>query len=104
MSDTKHTSTPWLVAGHLIVSESGTSIAEIRPLRAEANAEFIVRAVNAHDALLDACKAIHECIDNGMLVRDTKNDSDPGWVIKQLPLAQALQKLGAALQKAEELQ
>jgi hypothetical protein len=59
---------------------------------------FLIAAVNE---LLEALKEIRELIDNGMLVRDTSHDHEPGWALKQIPLVQALQKIGLAISKAE---
>lgn len=60
----EHTPTPWNVRGtnglRIIYGENG-SIAEVKNLKRlvmenDANAEFIVRACNSHEALLEACK------------------------------------------------
>ena len=65
MADTTHTPTPWDVNGEFIDppppywdenGESHHSIAQAFGPNYKANAEFIVRAVNAHDDLLAACK------------------------------------------------
>jgi len=70
----KHTPTPWVYMStkgiylgcdenqkmaYAIESPSGNSW--VLQLDREANAEFIVRAVNAHDELLRACNALVEC-------------------------------------------
>lgn len=70
-----HTPTPWRLAtldesdgwqdAPLILQEDGCSIGEMSrgfphvnaTAGDRANAEFVVRAVNSHDALLAACKA-----------------------------------------------
>ena len=50
----KHTPGPWKVKLNL---EDGFNIARIWELpNSQANAEFIVRACNSHDDLLEACK------------------------------------------------
>jgi hypothetical protein len=54
------------------------------PGETEANAEFIVRAVNSHEALLEACRFAH--------VRALQNND---------PDADLIAKLFAAIQKAE---
>lgn len=63
----KHTPTPWrTVAGYGGINVIGANeygVALVHQLvglnapQTEANAEFIVRAVNCHDELLAACKA-----------------------------------------------
>ena len=64
MSDAKHTPTPWFHCGAEIgmaTETSGYGVAtatDTNFAQAEANAEFIVRAVNAHDAMLEALKII----------------------------------------------
>lgn len=66
MAESKHTPIPWLIDGsnsnEFIVSADGGRVASCcvngRYWReAEANAEFIVRAVNSHAALVAACEA-----------------------------------------------
>lgn len=69
----KHTPTPWKVGPHTVIlsNEGGypTAIADIAiPIRGkgadyaeqQANAAFIVRAVNAHEELLALLKEVHE--------------------------------------------
>lgn len=61
-----HTPTPWEVGEDVGQAERSIVTAECRDIctcetgfgDAEANAEFIVRAVNAHDDLLNACREI----------------------------------------------
>ncbi len=61
----QHTPTPWTRAitsaknmDCLIVNERGKNIAGVfaHPDTGDADSEFIVRAVNSHEALLEACK------------------------------------------------
>ena len=63
-----HTLVPWMLSdshGLCVVSEKGV-VADLEKSRtsaesseeSRANAEFIVRACNSHDALLAACKAL----------------------------------------------
>jgi hypothetical protein len=52
MTNTKHTPTPWTSKGDQVI-EDGEVVADCFQLP-EGNAEFIVRAVNSHEALLDA--------------------------------------------------
>jgi hypothetical protein len=64
-NETKHTPTPWHRAGDYIVSEDEIAVAEItNPCLAsqteDANAAFIVRAVNAHEALVRALRELIE--------------------------------------------
>lgn len=72
MPDTKHTPTPWewlrddrctsklkgcvVHAGSAIVAEVLAKAMINSQSKSEANAEFIVRACNSHDALVDALK------------------------------------------------
>ena len=62
MTIKKHTPAPWHVDGNgCSIATKGGQIAKIRPVymdraQREANAEFIVRSVNSHEALIDACK------------------------------------------------
>jgi len=54
----EHTPTPWLAGcdGYVIRVRPGTTNEVIAEVNTIANAEFIVRAVNSHDALLEAAK------------------------------------------------
>lgn len=80
----RHTPTPWLLGGNLVVAEKTAAIiCTMRLLNAEANAEFIVRAVNNFDSLLEACKIVLECAESG---------NPNGW----------RNKLQAAIKLAEE--
>lgn len=76
----KHTPTPWAIDSYrapngdsvivrIVGRGMGTPISaigrrhgDIRDAEERANAELIVRAVNAHDALVEALKAAHGCI------------------------------------------
>lgn len=59
MSELKHTPTPWTYVGNgpeqWVVYTNQTRIANV--LTPEADAEFIVRAVNSHEALITAVQA-----------------------------------------------
>jgi hypothetical protein len=46
----------------------------------------------------EALKGIMAFIDEGVLVRNTQNDSDPNWAIHQMPLVLALSKAKSALE------
>jgi hypothetical protein len=49
--------------------------------------------------LRDALAGVMELIDSGMLVRNTRHDSDPGWAITQIPLVQKLYMAQLALER-----
>lgn len=107
MDDGKHTATPWFVCGdpgHEPQSDSwylgrtigsvpeGTRVCDMTPLRnqlgREADARFIVRAVNAHDDLIAA-------LDNAEAVMSiVEPRSDKAQYLD------ALEKIRAALAKA----
>lgn len=104
----QHTPTPWrLVSGE--VWRDNTPIARMdrdfgngtTPEERDANADRIVLAVNCHDDLLAACKAIMALIDTGYLVRNTDQDSDSDWAMKQLGPVKDMQSAQAAIAKAE---
>ncbi|HXP63987.1 MAG TPA: hypothetical protein VN815_00815 [Steroidobacteraceae bacterium] len=60
----EHTPTPWFVMGNSIQTKGGNYIADLSSPRGsqerDANAAFIVKAVNNHDALVEA---LTECLD-----------------------------------------
>ena len=62
MTKVKHTETPWTVSANTIRAQSSLLLATIKEhlesnnVPQQANAEFIVRAVNNHELLLEACK------------------------------------------------
>lgn len=62
--ETKHTPTPWHISDeHRIVDEQGGLVADVKYAKATtaeamADAEFISRAVNSHEALLEAAKKV----------------------------------------------
>lgn len=66
MNETKHTPTPWFVSQYLddgrwgIVKGDGEIVIGLAERLTEANARFIVTAVNAHDDLVAAVKAMEE--------------------------------------------
>lgn len=70
----KHTPTPWRVAErwHVITDDNGQWLADtvtVQRLNEEeaANAAFIVRAVNSHNALVDALRdALGLILENGI--------------------------------------
>jgi hypothetical protein len=62
-----------------------------------ANARLIAEAPN----LLVALKGIMAHVESGMLVRNTSEDIDPGWAIKQLPLVMDLKAAVEAISNAE---
>ncbi len=65
------------------------------------DAAFIVRAVNAHDELVAACETVLNLLEQGILVRDTSNDADSGWMIKSLKLVRDLASIQSAVDKAK---
>ena len=79
----KHTPGPWKREGYLIIVDRKTrrrcaAIASICTTATmiekdwEANAEFIVRACNSHDDLLEACKALSEYV-SGQWLEEWEN-------------------------------
>ena len=56
--------------------------------------------VAVNERLVGALEAIFKCIDDGLLVRNTENDSQSNWAIKQIPLVNALSKAKQALLEA----
>jgi hypothetical protein len=81
-SQTRHTPLPWYlsekriaVKGHTPQGYSGVAVATTSPQNTDetrrADAEFIVRACNAHDVLLAACEAALE-------LRALERESEPG--------------------------
>ena len=52
--------------------------------------------------LLAALVAVLKLMDDGILVRDIRNDADPAWAIKQIPLVLALKKAQEAIKAAKE--
>ena len=68
---TQHTPAPWITggcSGRMIRSrDSYLEDGFLADVYTKANAQFIVRAVNAHDALVEACETLvaglktHEC-------------------------------------------
>lgn len=63
-----------------------------------ANARLIVAAPD----LLAACEAIFKLIDDGELVRNTKNDNSPTWALEQLGLVATLKDAQQAIAKAKQ--
>lgn len=73
-TEPKHTPTPWRHNALIIWGPNDEIVADVQhlgetlkfknPNVCPANAEFIVRAVNAHEELLDACKVMlgHYCV------------------------------------------
>jgi hypothetical protein len=50
--------------------------------------------------LLEALEELFKLVEDGVLVRSTTADGDPGWAMKQLPLVLTLSKTHAAIKKA----
>ena len=86
MSDKQHAPTPWLIDGQEFIDSRGVRIKDTQE-----NADFVIRAVNNHQALLDACKQAF------LLPRPwifTANISYDAWDA-------AFTKIEAAIQEAE---
>jgi hypothetical protein len=71
---TAHTPTPWKVikgdrehAFNIVHDSKNGGTAVVRDVLKEANAVFIVRAVNSHDNLINAIKLLLECVDASQL-------------------------------------
>ena len=108
-----HTPGPWATAGisnpqtnpRMSVwgpkapdAQSGEWIAkDIRP----ANAEFIVRACNAHDDLVAALKDVLAQFETGAFVRNTDSDGCSDWALKAAGPLRALAVAQKAVAKAE---
>src|SRR5690348_2080365 len=60
------------------------------------NARLIAAAPDLYAALTD----MFAMMDEGLLVRDTRNDGASGWAVRQLPLLNRLQRAHAAIVKA----
>lgn len=103
MSETKHTPTPWYLADdddcriccpEEDVCTADTHRDEYSPDEDEAiaNAAFIVRAVNSHDALVEALQSLLDetlnCVDDGTLPRDAV-DNNAGVKKARTALAKA---------------
>ena len=64
MSDTHHTLVPWSIGKRRWITSGDLDIARIHSVskigeaEAVANAEFIVRACNSHDALVDTLQSV----------------------------------------------
>ncbi len=58
----EHTKTHWIIAGNLVMSGDGKETIAIVPQ--EANARFIVRAVNNHDKLVEALESLFDDYEN----------------------------------------
>ncbi len=57
-----HTKTPWKYnEGRETIEAEGRDIAYLNPTDSDANAEFITRACNAHEELLEAVEALVDC-------------------------------------------
>jgi hypothetical protein len=77
----KHSPTPWKSQGHKVITDWQSDIIDEvvancvvvfnHDASEQDNADFIVRACNAHEDLLAACKAIHEDICDRLLDVDS---------------------------------
>jgi len=66
------------------------------------------KILNSHDALLETrkdllegLKALFKLMDDGELVRNTKNDNSPTWTLEQLAFVATLKDAHQAIAKAE---
>ncbi len=107
----KFTPGPWIVVSGLptlinsggmrAVGEPYRSIASTHVYKGdttlvdEANARLIAKAPEMYE-LLEAAISICDFMDAGVLVRSTKNDDDPQWAVKQIPLVKALKSISEA--------
>lgn len=86
-----------------IVRSPDSPIAEVYPLgsdprpEAEANARLIAAAPE----MLDALKLIKSMFEDGRIVRNIKNDGEPGWMLKMLHFVRELQTICLAIDKAD---
>ena len=101
MAAPKHTPTPWNYSSGMVWAGRGEEIAVARaarddeatsPCERDANAEFIVRACNAHDELLEALRSI--VVDADRLIAET-----PRHALSQ-PYTVLLDQARAAIAKA----
>jgi hypothetical protein len=87
----EHTPLPWCAKEGMIYAENGDgkTIATLNSPAVDADAEYIVRACNCHEELVEACKGLFEAM------------RESG---KNLPihLAPAWSKIWTALEKAGE--
>jgi hypothetical protein len=95
--EAKHTELPWHVAGNIVTESHGVAIAKCFDRGYEtpdvlANAAFIVRACNSHDALLAACEAVRQCLE---IMDNGQGNITSGCVFVQLADAIALARKGA---------
>ncbi len=101
----KHTELPWKVhpyeqnkGGYFQISNGAEWIAAPNT---RANAEFIVRACNCHEELVNGLQALVNFIDNNVLVRNIEHDADLSKYIEQsTTLVIALQNAQQALANA----
>lgn len=99
---TKHTPGPWFqkVARTMthLHSENGTMIGslELGCTEKEANARLIAAAPE----LLASCTAMMGYMEDGFLVRNTKDDVKSDWAIKALAFVQDLNVMHTAIAKA----
>ena len=78
----KHTPTPWFVSEGCILTKD-LPLSNCRPqdlVPLQENAPFIVKACNAHEELLEACKAAYGCRkgNHGMLKQAIANAEGGG--------------------------
>ncbi|WP_155835255.1 hypothetical protein [Herbaspirillum sp. RV1423] len=107
----KHTPTPWRLSGQMIVGENSYRVAEVNSpdYRARGkerredweycrgNAEFIVRACNNHDALVEKLKAQFHAVDWLMAKLIA---ADPTFMPSESPIWDSVKGTHAALTAA----
>ena len=61
----------------------------------------VASRINAHDELVAALADVFAMMDEGYLVRDTSEDAEPGFAMRQLPYVQRLAKARAMLEAVQ---
>lgn len=90
------TMTPEFRADAMLVILSGKNTPEqMARFRADLTAAF--KALDAHDALVEACKGLLDLFDSGWAVRDTSRDHEPGYATRQIKPVQSLAAAHAAI-------
>ena len=93
----KHTKGPWKYGGCI----TGPNNELICQMHDEENVCADAALISAAPDLLDACKEIQGMFERGEIVRDVTRDGDPDWITKMLDFVPRLNKLMAAIAKAE---
>ncbi len=77
-TSTQRTEGPWRAEGHLVRGPNGERVATVKAWRPSdstdfTNAEYIVRAVNSHEDLLEALKAVVGCPNDVALIERARD-------------------------------